>query len=241
MSKRVISSLGLLLLTASFCAVLPTRGQNRNQQPVDLPEGDGKAEVQSDCAICHALTQVTNSGHDHDEWETVLHMMVNVGAPVTEDQFGTVLDYLTKNFPPKPQPEAQIIPGSADVTIKEWMVPTPGSRPHDPMLAAGRVGLVFGAVGQRAGTFRSEDRTVQGVQAAAEVRATRAAGGQGRLHLVHGEFRGLYRETRSQDRRRDEISHARPESSRPAYADPGWPWAYFFHGAGAATWWEGWT
>src|ERR1700683_3416876 len=103
MSKRVISSLGLLLLTASFCAVLPTRGQNRNQQPVDLPDGDGKATVQSDCAICHALTQVTNAGHDRDDWETVLHMMVNVGAPVTDAQFGAVLHYLTKNSPPKPQ------------------------------------------------------------------------------------------------------------------------------------------
>src|SRR5579864_5359954 len=108
MSKRVISSLGLLLLTASLCAVLPTRGQNRggqNQQPVQLPEGDGQATVQSACGVCHSLTQVTNSGHDRDEWDTVLHMMVNVGAPVTEEQFGTVLDYLTKNFPPKPQPE----------------------------------------------------------------------------------------------------------------------------------------
>ncbi len=136
MSRAAFSSLGLLLLAGCLYVVIPGYGQGRgNQQPVQLPEGDGQATVQSACAVCHALTQVTNSGHDRDEWETVLHMMVNVGAPVTEEQFGTVLDYLTKNFPPKPQPQAQIIPGSAEVTIKEWMVPTPGSRPHDPMLA----------------------------------------------------------------------------------------------------------
>ncbi len=81
------------------------------------------------------MTQVTNAGHDREEWTTVLHMMVNVGAPVPEDQFDTVVGYLAKNFPEKPKPPAQIIPGNVDVTIKEWMVPTPGSRPHDPMFA----------------------------------------------------------------------------------------------------------
>jgi virginiamycin B lyase len=54
---------------------------------------------------------------------------------VPDNQFDTVVDYLTKNFPEKPHPQAQIIPGPVDVTIKEWMVPTPGSRPHDPMFA----------------------------------------------------------------------------------------------------------
>ena len=164
---------------------------------------------------------------------TVLHMMVNVGAPVTDAQFGTVLDYLTKNFPPKPQPEAQIIPGSADVTIKEWMVPTPGSRPHDPMLAPDGSVWYSGQMANVLGHFDPKTETVQGVQAAAEVRAARAAAGQGRLHLVHGEFRGLYREARSQDRRRDEISHAGSQSSRPAYAALGWPREFLFTVQGA--------
>jgi streptogramin lyase len=46
-----------------------------------------------------------------------------------------VVDYLAKNFPEKPMPPAVIIPGSVDASIKEWTVPTPGSRPHDPMYA----------------------------------------------------------------------------------------------------------
>ncbi len=139
MSKKVFSSLGLLLLAGCFWAVLPSRGQEggggRNQQPAQLPEGAGKATVQAACGVCHSMNQVTNSGHDREEWDTVLHMMVNVGAPVPPDQFDTVLNYLATNFPPKPQPEAKIIPGPVDVSIKEWVVPTPGSRPHDPMYA----------------------------------------------------------------------------------------------------------
>ena len=83
MSKSLLSSLPLLLLAAFVCIALPSRGQNQgaNQQAVQLPEGDGKATVQAACGVCHAMTQVTNNGHDREEWITTLHMMVNVGAP----------------------------------------------------------------------------------------------------------------------------------------------------------------
>jgi len=164
MSKRAFSFLALILLTVfSLCAVVPTRGQDQGQsrQAVQLPEGDGKATVQAACAVCHAMTQVTNSGHDREEWETVLHMMVNVGAPVPQNQFDTVLTYLATNFPPKPQPPAQIIPGKAEVSIKEWMVPTPGSRPHDPMFApdgsvwySGQMANVLGRFDPKTEQFR---------------------------------------------------------------------------------------
>src|SRR5947207_168604 len=132
MSMKSFSWLALIAL-AAVCAVLPGRGQNRQNEQVNLPDGDGKPTVQTACGVCHSMNQVTNAGHDKEEWTTVLHMMVNVGAPVPDNQFDTVVDYLTKNFPEKPHPEAKIIPGPVDVTIKEWMVPTPGSRPHDPM------------------------------------------------------------------------------------------------------------
>ena len=100
-----------------------------------LPDGDGKTTVQSACSACHSLSQVTNSGHSKSEWDTVLHMMVNVGAQVPPDQFETVSAYLAKNFPPKAPNTAALISGPVQVTIKEWEVPTPGSRPHDPMYA----------------------------------------------------------------------------------------------------------
>lgn len=162
MSMKSFSWLALILVAASVCAVLPSRGQNRgNQEQVNLPEGDGKATVQAACAVCHAMTQVTNAGHDKEEWTTVLHMMVNVGAPVPDNQFDTVVDYLTKNFPEKPHPEAKIIPGPVDVTIKEWMVPTPGSRPHDPMFApdgtvwySGQMANVLGHFDPKTETFK---------------------------------------------------------------------------------------
>jgi virginiamycin B lyase len=119
--------IGALLITSS--AALAQMAEPK------LPDGAGKAAVENACQACHSLTNITNTGHTRGEWDTVLHMMVNAGAPIRPDQFPTVVSYLAKNFPPKPLPPAVIVPGSIKVTIKEWDVPTPGSRPHDPMYA----------------------------------------------------------------------------------------------------------
>ncbi len=164
MSRIGLYSLGLLVLAVALSAALPTRGQEvggRNPQPVRLPEGEGKATVQAVCGACHSLAQVTNAGYDRAGWDTVLHMMINVGAPVPPDKFGTVLNYLVANFPPKPQPKAKITSGPINVTIKEWVVPTPGSRPHDPMYApdgsvwySGQMANVLGRFDPKTETFK---------------------------------------------------------------------------------------
>ena len=44
-------------------------------------------------------------------------------------------NYLIKNFPEKPAPPAVLIPGNVEVSFQEWKLPTPGTRPHDPLAA----------------------------------------------------------------------------------------------------------
>jgi virginiamycin B lyase len=105
------------------------------QTQPQLPDGNGKETIQKACGSRHALTTVTNAGHNRQEWTSVLNMMVTAGAPVPKDQIATVTDYLAKNFPERPAPDAVVIPGSVEVSIKEWQVPTAGSRPHDPAFA----------------------------------------------------------------------------------------------------------
>src|SRR5438477_13182703 len=63
-------------------------------------------------------------------------MMINVGSALPNDQVDELAKYLAKNFPEKPKPKAVVLPGSVKVSIKEWVVPTPGSRPHDPLATA---------------------------------------------------------------------------------------------------------
>jgi virginiamycin B lyase len=164
MWKRGFSWLAPAFLIVAVSAALLTRGQVSgapSHQSVHLPEGEGRAMVQAACGACHSLTQVTNAGHDREEWDTVLHMMVNVGAPVPPDKFDTVLNYLVAKFPPRPRPPAKIISGPIHVAIKEWVVPTPGSRPHDPMYApdgsvwyTGQMANVLGRFDPKTATFK---------------------------------------------------------------------------------------
>ena len=98
----------------------------------DFPEGPGKATVVATCGGCHDINRL-RVGYTPEGWKTVVRMMQNMETPVTAAEWPVVAEYLTKNFPERARPAAVIVPGSAVAEIKEWQVPTPGSRPHDPL------------------------------------------------------------------------------------------------------------
>lgn len=120
-------------IAASLLAVVPVQSQ-RGQGPAPvLPEGNGKEVVQTTCSKCHGINLITNSwGYTREGWENVYSSMVALPA----DQRPVVSEYLAANFPEKPRPGAVLIPGTAAVSIKEWLVPSLGSRPHDPLSTA---------------------------------------------------------------------------------------------------------
>src|SRR6267378_3442483 len=128
--EAAMSLLALLSLavTVLLCGALPARGQ-------ELPEGKGKEIVAASCNSCHPFQARLGAGYTAEGWRTVMRMMTNHGVVVPADQLATVTEYLTKNFPEKSKPAGAVIPGPAKVSIKEWQVLTPGSRPHDPLAA----------------------------------------------------------------------------------------------------------
>jgi virginiamycin B lyase len=109
-------------------------------QAQDLPEGPGKAIVAAACGGCHDINRI-RAGYTPDGWRSVIRMMQNVDAPVPKDQWDTVTDYLIKNFPEKPRPAAAVIDGPQQIRLRVWVVPTAGSRPHDPL--AGKDGSIW--------------------------------------------------------------------------------------------------
>ena len=121
---------GLISGITILCWALPAWSQT------ELPEGNGKKAVQAYCVQCHELGTVTRGGYGVEGWRNNLNMMINVGSILPQNEVEPMVQYLAKYFPERPKPEAVIIPGSAMVTIKEWLVPTPGSRPHDPLATA---------------------------------------------------------------------------------------------------------
>jgi len=145
-----------------FCA-LPVHSQGV------LPDGPAKSTVQATCSQCHSLALVTRSGYDREGWRNVVAMMVNAGAQLPRDRVDAVVDYLATAFPEKAAPAAVLIPGSVDVAITEWIVPTAGSRPHDPLAApdgslwyTGHMANVLGRLDPRTGTFKEYHPTVPG-------------------------------------------------------------------------------
>jgi len=60
----------------------------------------GKKLVEDICSFCHGLTRLKGQAHTRDEWSNVIKGMVSEGAPVTDEEFSLILDYLAKNFGP---------------------------------------------------------------------------------------------------------------------------------------------
>ena len=139
MSKKLLSVMAAAFL-GSVVAVggqAPGgRGGQGGFDQVTLPDGNGKQVVQTACMECHGLGQVVNSGYDRAGWQLTLERMIMAGAKVPPDQVAAVAEYLTRNVPEKPKPLAVLITGDVKVSIKEWDVPTKGSRPHDPLAMA---------------------------------------------------------------------------------------------------------
>jgi len=125
------------LAAVLICWALPAKAQ---QSPQDFPDGPGKDVFVAVCGGCHDINRA-RAGYTPEGWRTVVQMMKNVDAPVPKDQWDTLTEYLIKSFPEKPRPAAVIIDGPQQVRIRVWQVPTPGSRPHDPM--AGSDGAIW--------------------------------------------------------------------------------------------------
>jgi virginiamycin B lyase len=117
-----------LLSLVLMLAASPAQSQGRGQAP-PLPDGPGKAEIQSTCTKCHATGLISNSGgYTRQGWIDLFGTMVSL----PKDQSDVLADYLAKNFPEQPRPPAVVVPGPMTVSFKEWTVPSLGSRPHDP-------------------------------------------------------------------------------------------------------------
>jgi virginiamycin B lyase len=143
-----------LTVVALLCSVLPTWGQS-------LPEGNGKEIVVAKCNSCHEFYARLGAGYTSKGWATVIRMMTNHGVALSADEVTTLTEYLTKNFPEKGKPAGLVIAGPAKVSIDEWQVPTPGSRPHDPLATAdgalwytGQMANVLGRLDPKSGQFK---------------------------------------------------------------------------------------
>ncbi|MBV9399044.1 MAG: hypothetical protein JO062_13770 [Bryobacterales bacterium] len=58
----------------------------------------GKELVEEICSLCHEWERVKDHELSKEQWAGVIKGMIFEGAPVTDDEFEAIVDYLAKNF-----------------------------------------------------------------------------------------------------------------------------------------------
>lgn len=69
-----------------------------------LPDNDGRATLERVCGSCHGADIVIGMSQTKDGWTDVVNGMKDRGATGSEDDFKQIVDYLVRNFGPKPAP-----------------------------------------------------------------------------------------------------------------------------------------
>lgn len=64
----------------------------------DLPDGAGKETVLKLCQDCHDVAVVTMDNRTKEGWQKTVQKMIERGAEGSDEQFETVIAYMTKNF-----------------------------------------------------------------------------------------------------------------------------------------------
>jgi competence protein ComEA len=65
-----------------------------------LPDGKGKDVVESACGDCHSLERIKAQRLDEEGWNSVIHEMLENGAPINANDMRVIVSYLAKNFGP---------------------------------------------------------------------------------------------------------------------------------------------
>lgn len=58
----------------------------------------GRELVEDVCTYCHTLVKLTGQELSKEEWRDLIKGMIFEGAPVTDEEFSVIVDYLAKNF-----------------------------------------------------------------------------------------------------------------------------------------------
>ena len=91
-----------LLRFASLAAISTLAfGASANAQ--ELPDGPGKAVVQTACSQCHSLEVVIGQPRSRDAWTDLVSQMVGNGAQLSDDDYNLVIEYLAAHFGPAGQ------------------------------------------------------------------------------------------------------------------------------------------
>jgi hypothetical protein len=85
----------MLIRAVAFTALAALAASARDQAP---PPDRGRELVEDVCTYCHNLDRLRGQGLSREEWSGLIKGMISEGAPVTDEEFSTILDYLVKHY-----------------------------------------------------------------------------------------------------------------------------------------------
>lgn len=90
--RQAVSLLGAGLLVIVVIASEAAYG-------ADKPAGDAQGLFEQKCNSCHSMSRATSQKKTAREWErTVLRMKNANGAPISDQEAKTIIDYLSKKY-----------------------------------------------------------------------------------------------------------------------------------------------
>jgi hypothetical protein len=96
MIRRIASALGLSLIALPAIA---------GEAALKLADDPSASLVRARCSICHSVDYIQMNSRfiKRDGWEAEVRKMVKVmGAPVADDEFKPIVDYLTRHYGTEP-------------------------------------------------------------------------------------------------------------------------------------------
>jgi len=88
----------MMVKRARLATVLTAFLPAASVQAQDLPDGVGKNLVMTACTQCHELTRITSKKRTKEEWNDTVDKMATRGARASDEEFETIVTYLTKYF-----------------------------------------------------------------------------------------------------------------------------------------------
>jgi hypothetical protein len=79
----------MLIPVVAFTVVLTFAAQSKDR---------GRELVEDVCTYCHNLDRLRGKELSREEWRSLTKGMISEGAPVTDEEYSVILDYLTKNY-----------------------------------------------------------------------------------------------------------------------------------------------
>jgi competence protein ComEA len=105
----------------------------------DLPPGAGRDLTIQICGKCHSPERATALHQNQRQWQGTVAKMIGLGAQGTDDQFETIIEYLTKNFGGAGRPPVNVndataveLEGALDLTRPESRVVVQYRAEHGP-------------------------------------------------------------------------------------------------------------